>query len=581
LLFASASGQLSQTWVEKYGDPSYTFSIGTAVALLPNGNFVVAGYAETWADRDFLTICYDPQGNQVWARTYDGPLQDQDEVLGLAVDVAGNVIVAGLSKGTASSATDFALATAKYAADGTLLWTQRFERLGPDPSFLGQWGGLGVDSTGNVYVAGSMLANTPGATVDVVLVAYDPQGITRWVAIQDGPGGGTDLALDLAVTSTDEVRISGTSGGCATYAFAPDGTLSWAAHEPQGLGEHLAVNEAGTTFVLGKVPTSTGSDLQVLAYDSAGNHLWSYYLAAPQSYETLAEALRPGIANDLYVTGSISNAHFPLTQDILTARLGPAGEVLWLRQFGSPSALESPQDLAVDGAGNAYITGQRQAPSPTGYDSSCLTLKYSPAGVEVGNASFGEPTGPYQLPQAVAHALALADDASFLIVTGLSIDQCTTLRYDQTPPSILYCTSKPSSIPGCVPSLGGSTSLASLSAGAGMCDLVCAPVPGGSPPAIAIASTGGPLNPPVLQTFGWLCIESGPAFFRLPADQPGGTSGHCDGYYEFDVTAWLASHAGNPALVPGGTLDLQVWYRDPPNPGGANLSNALALELVP
>jgi hypothetical protein len=587
LLCASASAQLSQAWVEKFADPSYPASSGSAVAFLPGGDFVVAGYAAAgslaWT-RDFLAVRYDSQGNQVWARTYDGPQQSQDEAKAVRVDFAGNVIVAGLSKGTATSTSDDALAICKYAPDGTLLWTQRYERLGPSQSSLGQWGGLGVDSSGNVYVAGSALANTPGATVDVVLVAYDALGTQRWVASHDGPYAFIDLALDLAVTPTDELRLTGLSMAfagaedCATYSYSSDGSLRWVAYEPTSSGKHIAVNGDGTTFVIGQ-SLGTG-DLQVLAYDSAGNRLWKSIVDGPVGYSENPGGLCPGAAGDLYVTASTGSFSFPPQQDLLIARVSPLGDVLWTRIFGSAVPLEAPRDIATDGAGNVYVAGLTTVVTQVGDSVRLLALKYSPAGTQLGHAEFGEPTGPFGFSQAAASALALAEDASFLIVTGRSLEQCTTLRYDHSAPPEVYCTSKPSSIAGCVPTLGGNSSSASVS-GAGMCHVVCAPVPGGSKPAIAIASTGGPLNPPVLQTFGWLCIESGPGFFRLPADQPGGTSGHCDGYYEFDVTAWLASHAGNPALVPGGTLDLQVWYRDPPNPGGANLSNALGLDLVP
>jgi hypothetical protein len=589
LLCASASAQLSQAWVEKFFDPAYAKSTGSEVACLPDGDFVVAGYAATSAsstDRDFLAIRYDSQGNQLWARTYDGPLQDSDEVRAVCVDSAGNVIVAGLSRGTPTSATEFALATCKYAPDGTLLWTRRFERLGPNMNSFDQWGGLGVDAAGNVYVAGTMLAATPGATDDIVLVAYDALGQDRWVRSHDGPQAFTDLALDLAVTPTDEVRITGVSMSlagpqdCATYAYASDGSLLWDAYEPQGSGKRVDVDSQGTTYVIGEDAPS--GDLLVLAYDPAGTRLWKTLV--PGQWPTFTEsavALRPGEAGDLYVTAASSKISFPPDQDVLTARLGPHGDVLWASHHGSFNISESPQDLAVDAAGNAYITGRAAGSTQVGSYSSCLTLKYSPAGSELGGAGFGEPTGPFQFPQAAASAVGLADDASFVVVTGVSLDVATTLRYDHPAPPVVYCTSRPSSLARCTPSLGGTSATASVSGSAPECDVVCAPVPGGSQAAIAIASTGGALNPPVLQTFGWLCIASGPGFFRLPADLPGGANGHCDGFYEFDVRAWLVAHAGNPSLVAGGTLDLQVWYRDPPNPGGANLSNAVALEFVP
>ena len=37
----------------------------------------------------------------------------------------------------------------------------------------------------------------------------------------------------------------------------------------------------------------------------------------------------------------------------------------------------------------------------------------------------------------------------------------------------------------------------------------------------------------------------------------------------------------DPLLVAGATVDLQAWYSDPPNPGGANLTNAGRFVLGP
>ena len=36
-----------------------------------------------------------------------------------------------------------------------------------------------------------------------------------------------------------------------------------------------------------------------------------------------------------------------------------------------------------------------------------------------------------------------------------------------------------------------------------------------------------------------------------------------------------------PALVAGASVDLQAWYRDPPNPGGANLTEAGHFSICP
>ena len=64
------------------------------------------------ADLDFLTIKYDPDGIQLWARRYDGPAGGEDQVYALATDDLGNVYVTGCSW---ASGTSFDYTTIKFA----------------------------------------------------------------------------------------------------------------------------------------------------------------------------------------------------------------------------------------------------------------------------------------------------------------------------------------------------------------------------------------------------------------------------------------------------------------------------------
>jgi len=73
-----------------------------------------------------------------------------------------------------------------------------------------------------------------------------------------------------------------------------------------------------------------------------------------------------------------------------------------------------------------------------------------------------------------------------------------------------------------------------------------------------------------------LCISTGPGLFRiLPPLGSGGSAGACDGVYALDFNAYASEQTLDPNLVAGAQVDVQLWYRDPPNPGGANLTDAL------
>jgi hypothetical protein len=79
----------------------------------------------------------------------------------------------------------------------------------------------------------------------------------------------------------------------------------------------------------------------------------------------------------------------------------------------------------------------------------------------------------------------------------------------------------------------------------------------------------------------FLCVEA-PAQ-RLPTQFTGGTSGQCDGSLAID---WLAHMAANPGalgqpLSAGQTFRGQAWFRDPPAPKAASLSDALKWVVAP
>jgi alpha-tubulin suppressor-like RCC1 family protein len=146
---------------------------------------------------------------------------------------------------------------------------------------------------------------------------------------------------------------------------------------------------------------------------------------------------------------------------------------------------------------------------------------------------------------------------------------------------VTYCTSKPSSLPGCVPVASVPSGYASLSGGPGSFDVHATPVPGGPLVGLAIYSTEGALAAPLNTPFGFLCISASSGLQRAAPGFPAGTVGNCDGAYALDFGAYLQSLMPSLVLVAGTRIDLQVWYRDPPAPGAANLTHALSFGLMP
>lgn len=82
-----------------YNGPGNGSDWAFAIALDPLGNVYVTGDGIGDNSKDFATIKYDREGNEIWVIRYNGPNNVPDGLPRLALDAVGNVYVAGVSFG--------------------------------------------------------------------------------------------------------------------------------------------------------------------------------------------------------------------------------------------------------------------------------------------------------------------------------------------------------------------------------------------------------------------------------------------------------------------------------------------------
>jgi Beta-propeller repeat len=95
----------------------------------------------------YVTVKYDPSGQEQWISSYSGPDNGYHLALAIAVDGLGNIYVTGGSRN--SNTSDYA--TVKYDASGVEEWVARYNGPGGED----QASSIGVDASGNVYVTGT------------------------------------------------------------------------------------------------------------------------------------------------------------------------------------------------------------------------------------------------------------------------------------------------------------------------------------------------------------------------------------------------------------------------------------------
>lgn len=214
-----------QQWVRSYNGTGNGSDSPADLMVDGAGNIYVTGQSPgIGTNDDYATVKYDAAGTQLWVRRYDGPstvlASDYDRPADLAVDANGDVFVTGNSAG------DFA--TVKYDAAGTEIWARRYN----GPAGGADWAtSIAVDASGNSYVTGSSYGNST-TQYDFATLSYDASGTARWTERYNGPANFYDTPYGIAVHSSGDVYVSGSSGGSGTsddyttIKYSPEATTS-------------------------------------------------------------------------------------------------------------------------------------------------------------------------------------------------------------------------------------------------------------------------------------------------------------------------------------------------------------------
>lgn len=374
-----------------------------------------------------------------WVRRYDGPGTSWDSISGRgrAVDPLGNVYVTGMSYGT--TGTDYA--TIKYDPAGTTLWVARYN--GPSNE-ADSANAMAVDALGNVYVTGMSVGS--GTSNDFATVKYDLDGNPLWAARYNGPANGSDVASAIAVDASGNVYVTGQSEGIgtnsdfATVKYGPDGNELWVARY-NGTGnwfdgaKAIVLDRSGNVFVTGEsLPAGAidyySYDYATIKYDRDGSQLRVATYNGPGNGIDVANDLALDAAGNVYVTGSSQQVSGG-NEDYATVKydrdLNPIGTAA--RYNGPGNGRDEANRIALDPMGNIYVTGRSLG---SGTNGDIATVKYDAAMNQVYAARYNGPGNGFDMAIDIA-----ADPLGSAYVAGYSRgigtgDDYTTVKYDDT-----------------------------------------------------------------------------------------------------------------------------------------------------
>ena len=327
------------------------------------------------------------QVTQEWVQTYNGTGNGLDIAFSVVVDNLGNVYVAGNSPGD-TSAND--ITTVKYNSSGQQQWVQRYNGPGNSDDGTNGTNAIAVDSSGNVYVAG-WSAGTENT--DYVVIKYNSNGDQQWAQRYNGSGNGYDAPYGIALDSSGNVYVTGTSTGdgtgsdYTTIKFNNDGQQQWAqSYNGSGnsydAGQALAVDDSGNVYVTGISTALNGlGDCVTIKYDTDGNQQWAKVYDGPANGNDYGNSITVDGSGNVYVTGSSAGAK--TGQDYLTIKYDSSGQQLWASTYSTPgSNWDEGRSIGLDGSGNVYVTGVLGYSEGKSSTDDWGTIKYDSSGTE-------------------------------------------------------------------------------------------------------------------------------------------------------------------------------------------------------
>jgi hypothetical protein len=296
-------------WTNRYNGPGNSDDYGNAIAVDGGGNIIVTGESASNNtspyNYDFVTIKYSGGGVPLWTNHYNGPGNGDDHALDMAVDGGSNVFVTGISVGSGGN---YDYATIRYSSEGAPLWTNRYNGPGNDYDYPIA---IAVDGSGDVVVTGYA---DFFAGADYTTIKYSGAGVPLWTNRYNGPGNDYDYAEGMVLDGSRNVFVTGMSMGSggnydyATIKYSSGGTPLWTNRYNGPANDYdyptaIAVDGSGDVVVTGYADFFTGADYTTIKYSGGGVPLWTNRYNGPGNDYDYAEGMVADGNGNVFVTG--------------------------------------------------------------------------------------------------------------------------------------------------------------------------------------------------------------------------------------------------------------------------------------
>ncbi len=334
-----AAGLGPQIWTASYQGPVSVGGKAFSIALDNAGNPVVAATSSDGGEfENFRTIKYDAAtGTPIWNVRYDGSSSVNDSGAAMAIDSSGDVIVTGMSKEGAGPASTFTVRTLKYrGSDGVLLWS------------------TGYAGAGGIFASGSAVALDTAKNPFVTGYSTDPAQGTNIRTIKYLGSTGAEL-MNIAYNGSAD---SGDAGHAVVTAIGPGNAIhilgvSAESGKPDAwiVRKLLDDSALGAPTITSAIPGNLQATIQFLPPASnGGSPIVSYTVTCSGGF-TNTSAASPitvtGLANDVIYNCTVTAAN--------SFGAGPASVPIAVTPTMNPSlALMAVQSRKIHGAAGPF-----------------------------------------------------------------------------------------------------------------------------------------------------------------------------------------------------------------------------------
>lgn len=361
-------------WTKKFSNTATSQDYSNHVAVDEFENIFISGPT----DYDVATVKCNSTGTQQWAKIYAGPGGYSDNVGDIMVDQDNNLVL-GISSDISYSGVSVIL---KYNSSGTVIWNKAHNLAATD---FEQTIDILPGQSGNVY---SIVSSGYGNISDFGIIKYNIAGTFQWTK----KFYGAELIYDVSsavttdlngnVIAAGKVRMTSSGDDLCIVKYNSAGVFKWVYTRGGGLYDisdaaiALTTDAQGNIYYTGTVHSdgTSGLNLYVGKLDSSGSVVW-FTAITGNFVDTYGSFIKLDNSGNIIVGSKNVNASGGIFATV--SKFNSAGVHQWSQHsYGHAGGDMVPNGIAVDPSGNVFLTGVRDSTAGT----DVYTIKYSSAG---------------------------------------------------------------------------------------------------------------------------------------------------------------------------------------------------------